>query len=222
MNKSSDISAICGFQLIHHRGMGPFTTWPLDLLEEVVHDDMRPLPSCMHSPLWPEGIKLWKGKKVKDLILNYHSGEITIFGQPRFPWNKVISFQKATFWGPRSCEVDIIWPDHWYGVGTQRWFQKHFFSENPELFGKICWQDSPKLPKTFLGMSRNVLWPCYNFRVMTNEMVLVVYFIHLQYRRIMFVPTSVLEHHLGCITGHNQLRPFSAENGHQLPSLKLR
>ena len=36
------------------------------------------------------------------------SGQIIIFHQPRFPWNKGISLTKAPF-GVRSCEVAIIW-----------------------------------------------------------------------------------------------------------------
>ena len=39
-----------------------------------------------------------------------HSGQIIIFHQPRFPWNKGISLTKPPF-GVRSCEVAIIWPD---------------------------------------------------------------------------------------------------------------
>ncbi len=34
------------------------------------------------------------------------SGQIIIFLQPRFPWNKGSHFpSSATFWGPRSCEM---------------------------------------------------------------------------------------------------------------------
>ena len=40
----------------------------------------------------------------------YISGQITIFHQPRFPWNKGNSLTKPPF-GMRSCEVAIIWPD---------------------------------------------------------------------------------------------------------------
>ena len=42
----------------------------------------------------------------------YKSGQIIIFHQPRFPWNKGISLTKPSF-GVRSCEVAIIWPDKW-------------------------------------------------------------------------------------------------------------
>ncbi len=38
------------------------------------------------------------------------SGQIIIFHQPRFPWNKGISLTKPPF-GVRSCAVAIIWPD---------------------------------------------------------------------------------------------------------------
>ena len=42
------------------------------------------------------------------------SGQIIIFHQPRFPWNKGISLPQLHF-GVRSCEVAIIWPlrRHW-------------------------------------------------------------------------------------------------------------
>ena len=40
----------------------------------------------------------------------HHSGQIIIFHQPRFPWNKGISLTKPPF-GVRSCEVAIIWPE---------------------------------------------------------------------------------------------------------------
>ena len=41
-----------------------------------------------------------------------HSGQIIIFHQPRFPWNKEISLNKPPF-GVRSGEVAIIWPAKW-------------------------------------------------------------------------------------------------------------
>ena len=40
----------------------------------------------------------------------YSSGQIIIFHQPRFPWNKGMSLPQLHF-GVRSCEVAIIWPD---------------------------------------------------------------------------------------------------------------
>ncbi len=50
-------------------------------------------------------------RKEKKNFRTYHiSGQIIIFHQPRFPWNKVISLTKPPF-GVRSCEVAIIWPD---------------------------------------------------------------------------------------------------------------
>ena len=41
----------------------------------------------------------------------YVSGQIIIFHQSRFPWNKGGSLTKPPFGGNRSCEVAIIWPD---------------------------------------------------------------------------------------------------------------
>ena len=43
------------------------------------------------------------------------SGQIIIFHQPGFPWNKGISLTKPPF-GVRSCEVAIIWPDWWRNI----------------------------------------------------------------------------------------------------------
>ncbi len=42
--------------------------------------------------------------------MRINSGQIIIFHQPRFPWNKGNSLTKPPF-GVRSCEVAIIWPD---------------------------------------------------------------------------------------------------------------
>ncbi len=50
------------------------------------------------------------------------SGQIIIFHQPRFPWNKGISLTKPPFGGNRSCEVAIIWPD------SMRWDMFQFLS----------------------------------------------------------------------------------------------
>ena len=40
----------------------------------------------------------------------YISGQMILFHQPRFPWNKGISISQLPF-SVRSCEVAIIWPD---------------------------------------------------------------------------------------------------------------
>ena len=40
------------------------------------------------------------------------SGQIIIFHQPEFPWNKGNSLAKPPL-GVRSCEVAIIWPEHY-------------------------------------------------------------------------------------------------------------
>ena len=49
----------------------------------------------------------------RDLKIHHtSSGQIIIFHQPRFPWNKGIPLTKPPF-GVRSCEVAIIWPASW-------------------------------------------------------------------------------------------------------------
>ena len=59
------------------------------------------LPPPLKSPLF--------------ILFSYQiSGQIIIFHQPRFPWNKGISLTKPPFGGNRSCEVAIIWPDYIY------------------------------------------------------------------------------------------------------------
>ena len=51
--------------------------------------------------------------KIRVSIFAKHiSGQIIIFHQPWFSWNKGISLTKPPF-GVRSCEVAIIWPDIW-------------------------------------------------------------------------------------------------------------
>ena len=57
-------------------------------------------------------------------ILIYISGQIIIFHQPRFPWNKGISLLQLPF-GVRSCEVAIIWPDISCGDHTGSIGMKH-------------------------------------------------------------------------------------------------
>ena len=49
---------------------------------------------------------------------------------PRFPWNsRGFPFQKATFWGPRLCEVAIIWPDIYVFIIHQNSKVGHWLSE---------------------------------------------------------------------------------------------
>ena len=64
----------------------------------------------------------WQAGKVNPIL----SGQIIIFHQPRFSWNKGIPPSSATFWGENSsCEVAIIWP---------------------EFYVDLCVFTSPKLP----------------------------------------------------------------------------
>ncbi len=60
-------------------------------------------------------------------IYIYISGQIIVFHQPRFPWNKGISLSKPPF-GVRSCEVAIIWQDILYITNPKNALS---FSGNP-------------------------------------------------------------------------------------------
>ena len=54
------------------------------------------------------------------ILISHLSGQIMIFRQPIFPWNKRISLAKPPF-KVRSCEVAIIWPDLWKKENHLRW-----------------------------------------------------------------------------------------------------
>ena len=76
--------------------------------------------------------------KWKKLFSLSRSGQIIIFHQPRFPWNKGNSLTKPQF-GVRSCEVAIIiWPGRWrlYPniVGWRRWITRQGWIED-RFFG---------------------------------------------------------------------------------------
>ena len=92
------------------------------------------------------------------------SGQITMFHQPRFPWNKGISVTKPPF-GVRSCEVAIIWTDIYiyishiiYTLESNKswWFSRPhpgrdlFFASQ---VGVVCW---PKFFKDFRYPNRSI------------------------------------------------------------------
>ena len=46
------------------------------------------------------------------ILPSYRSGQIVIFHQPRFPWNKGISALQLPFGGPKNVwGRELIWPD---------------------------------------------------------------------------------------------------------------
>ena len=54
------------------------------------------------------------------------SGQMIIFHQPRFPWNKGsrISLQNATFWGKSVVwGRELIWPDEWFPYFSPPFFR---------------------------------------------------------------------------------------------------
>ena len=63
--------------------------------------------------LEPNWTNWWIKPQINLLHWINWSGQIIIFHQPRFPWNKWIFLTKPPFGGNRSCNVAIIWPD-WY------------------------------------------------------------------------------------------------------------
>ena len=83
------------------------------------------------------------------------SGQIIIFHQPRFPWNKGISLTKPPF-GVRSCEVAIIWPEKSYLQSKLQSFDISEFNlpttsptlflqthgRGKSLFSQFCWNVS--------------------------------------------------------------------------------
>ena len=63
---------------------------------------------------------------LKNMIVKLDSGQIIIFHQPGFSWNKGTSLTKPPFGENRSCEVAIIWPDWIMKPQGSGWkFQKY-------------------------------------------------------------------------------------------------
>ena len=104
--------------------IGPYLSFPLQLCYA---EGTRPI--CSKMALLP---RHWVPHHasldllaVIDHAWGIQSGQIIIFHQPRFPWNKGISLTKLPF-GVRSCEIAIIWPDpmcpHTTShLNTQKW-----------------------------------------------------------------------------------------------------
>ena len=101
-----------------------------------------PLPGCQwrtkvyRNPvlnMYCHKIKFWCwlllewGDHTQDihLLSVYYSGQIIMFHQPRFPWNKGMCLTKPPF-GVRSCEVAIIWQDYLLGWFTLKSKTQHF------------------------------------------------------------------------------------------------
>ena len=72
----------------------------------------KPAMFLITSPgFWDNCIHTWYSKQpCVDELFPLDSGQIILFHQPRFPWNKGISLPQLPF-GVSSCEVAIIWPD---------------------------------------------------------------------------------------------------------------
>ena len=92
-----------GLKWMEH-GNGEFQPFPIRQVLGVSHPiDIYP------TFRW----NVWRALIPLSLRCSMYSGQIIIFHQPRFPWNKGISLTKPPF-GVRSCEVAIVWPDVWH------------------------------------------------------------------------------------------------------------
>ena len=81
-----------------------FCWWPFRMVSS--RDPQRMIGDKKVTTAESPGNQFWEKSSMN------HSGQIIIFHQPRFPWNKEISLTKPPF-GVRSCEVAIIWPEVW-------------------------------------------------------------------------------------------------------------
>ena len=66
---------------------------------------------CVTLPETTLGCHMLLKYTLVEVVKLYVSGQFSYFHQPRFPWYKGISLPQLPFWGPRSCEVAIIWPE---------------------------------------------------------------------------------------------------------------
>ena len=92
----NDFSPNCSTKEISFPGMG---SWPRKSSKDrgfsVFDERLRLFPLLLPLPFQTP---------------TYSSGQMIIFHQARFPWNKVISLFQLPF-GVRSCDVAILWPD---------------------------------------------------------------------------------------------------------------
>ena len=94
------------------RSLLPEGTWRPRSKSHVIKTHCWRIDLSILSVSIPENkkLKIQKGKVASQKGKVQRSGQIIIFNQPRFPWNKGISLTKPPF-GVRSCEVAIIWPE---------------------------------------------------------------------------------------------------------------
>ena len=107
-----------------------------------------------HWKKWSKRIRSWAKNAVPAKVRTQHSGQIIIFHQPLFSWNKGISLTKPPFGENRSCEVAIIWPEHlinnWPYLAVKHVKKLHLMRWLFELtmfFGRNSWRrKSPFYP----------------------------------------------------------------------------
>ena len=89
----------------------------------------------------------------------HESGQIIIFHQPRFHWNKGISLTKPQF-KVTSAEVAIIWPDEWLKfmawIGKYSKLQLYIYgSVYPSIFRGYRW-----FPPWRVDKDHFIIWLC--------------------------------------------------------------
>ena len=101
--------------------------WPDNQISWIIQGSYDTNPNNAQKIFGKSGIKFTIhlhcliSPKIGHFMTPIHSGQIIIFHQPRFPWNKGISLTKPPF-GVRSCEVAIIWPDSLLWLQSFFWF----------------------------------------------------------------------------------------------------
>ena len=113
--------------------------WLLYSLLLAIHLFPSPCQGCERIS-WQRHVVVAQGAETKDGKPGgendeclQKSGQIIIFHQPRFPWNKGISLAKPPF-RVRSCEVAIIWPEKSNGRPFLRGYEAHHGSLNKAIF----------------------------------------------------------------------------------------
>ena len=115
--KSSNCKSSRTFQTIKEGGIPPKNGLSISHQRGIFREIASKVPTSGGGGIYVSSqikeSKSWRRTCIYIYIYIYiSSGQIIIFHQPGFSWNKGSHFPSlATFWVPRSCEVAIVWPD---------------------------------------------------------------------------------------------------------------
>ena len=115
------------------------------------------IPSYLHQP---KQFISWHPTKI--------SGQIIIFHQPGFPWNKGISLPKPPF-GVRSCEVAIIWPED---IDSQRHQRQSLVNVNPSGDGSSFRRHCEGSSSNDLDNQDDKWWEVLKMMVLTTSIII--------------------------------------------------